>query len=243
MSLSWVAAAVACWPGIAAQEAGGQALVIEKRDLLGGSTAMSGGVVWLPNNPLMQQDKIADSDELGLQYFEATVGDVGPASTTERRHTFITQGQAMTRLLLDKGVGLVRCPGYSDYYSNNLGGNAAGRSMEPRPYDGAALGKWLPRIQVGMAKGVGMNVKTNELRDLQYFNRSPRSLAIAARVQLRTWWATLRKRDILTNGTALVAALVKVGLDSGVDFWTGAAFDDYVVEDGRVVGCAGDQGR
>ncbi|MTD15188.1 FAD-binding protein [Nakamurella sp. YIM 132087] len=222
--------------GIAAREAGGQALVIEKRDLLGGSTAMSGGVVWLPNNPLMQRDGIADSDELGMEYFGATVGDVGAASSDERRRAFLTEGQAMIRMLMRKGARLVRCPGYSDYYSNNLGGNAAGRSMEPAAFDGSELGEWLPLIQSGLAKGVGMNVMTNELRDLQYFNRSLKSLRIAARVQLRTWRAQLLRRPVLTNGTALVARLVQAAVASGVELWTGAAFDDFVVEDGRVVG-------
>lgn len=221
---------------LAARQAGGQALVVEKRELLGGSTAMSGGVVWLPHNPLMQRDGIEDSYELGMTYFEATVGDVGPASTPQRRWAFLTEGAAMTRFLLDLGVKLVRCPGYSDYYSSNPGGNAAGRSMEPPPYDGKQLGPWLPKVQPGMAAGIGLVVKTNELRDVQYFNRSPRSFLIAARVQLRTWLAKLLKRRLLTNGTALVAQLVKAGVDRGVELWTGAAFDDFVVEDGRVVG-------
>lgn len=221
---------------LAAREAGGEALVVEKRDLLGGSTAMSGGVVWLPNNPLMQQEGVPDSDELGLKYFESTVGDVGPASSIERRTAFITQGAAMVRFLLGLGVKLVRCPGYSDYYSDDPGGNAAGRSMEPPPYDGRRLGPWLAKVQPGMAAGIGLVVKTNELRDVQYFNRSPRSLFVAARVQARTTVAKLLGRKMLTNDTALIAQLVKAAVDRGVELWTGAAFEDFVVEGGRVVG-------
>ncbi|MDP3950415.1 FAD-binding protein [Microbacterium sp.] len=221
---------------LAAVDAGGRALVVEKRDLLGGSTAMSGGVVWIPNNPLMQRDGIADSDALGLEYFASTVGDIGPASSIERRKAFITEGAGMTRFLLEKGVKLTRCPGYSDYYSSNPGGNAAGRSMEPPPYDGRSLGPWLNKVQPGLAMGIGMNVKTNELRDMQYFNRSLRSFVIAARVQLRTWYSKLFKVPILTNGTALIAQLVKSAVDQGVELWTETAFDDFIVEDGRVVG-------
>jgi 3-oxosteroid 1-dehydrogenase len=221
---------------LAAQEAGGRALVLEKRDLLGGSTAMSGGVVWIPDNPLMRDEGVPDSVEEGLRYFESTVGEVGPASSLARRRAFITEGSAMIRFLTGLGVRLVRCPGYSDYYSDRPGGNAAGRSMEPPPYDGKALGPWLDKVQPGMAQGIGLVVKTNELRHVQYFNRSPRSFLIAARVQARTTLARLTRRRLLTNGTALVAQLVKAATDRDVTLWTGTAFTDFVVEDGRVTG-------
>src|SRR5690606_16149021 len=80
---------------IAAREAGLDALVIEKRDLLGGSTAMSGGVVWLPNNPLMRTEGVGDSDTDALDYFEAVVGDVGPASSEARRRAYLSGGRDM----------------------------------------------------------------------------------------------------------------------------------------------------
>ncbi|MFZ3416817.1 FAD-dependent oxidoreductase [Arthrobacter sp. 3Tela_A] len=222
--------------GLAAREAGGSALVVEKRDLIGGSTAMSGGVVWLPNNPLMQRDGVADSDEDGLRYFAETVGEVGPASSPERREAFISEGREMVRFLEERGARFTRCENYSDYYSNRPGGSAIGRSIEPLPYDGRQLGEWLPRVQPGMAMGLGMNVMTNELRDVQYVNRSLRSFVIAARVQLRTWRSSLMKRPVLTNGTALVASVLKMCLDRGVEVRTGTAFEEYVVEDGVVTG-------
>ncbi len=46
---------------LAAVDGGASVLVLEKQALIGGSTCMSGGVVWIPNNPLMQRDGIADS--------------------------------------------------------------------------------------------------------------------------------------------------------------------------------------
>ena len=97
-------------------------------------------MVWLPNNPLMRADGIADSHEDGLAYFDDVVGDIGEASSPARRETFLTAGYEMIDFLLRKGVRLVRCPGWSDYYPNHKGGNAAGRSVEGIPYDAAALG-------------------------------------------------------------------------------------------------------
>lgn len=222
---------------LAAVDAGIEPLVIEKQALIGGSTGLSGGMVWLPNNPLMRAAGIADSHADGLAYFEDVIGDVGPASSPARREVFLTAGAEMLNLLLRLGVRMVRCPGYSDYYSNSKGGNAAGRSVEGAPFDAAALGDWSDRVQPSMAKNYGFVVKTNELRSVQYFNRSARSFAVATRVFFRTRLARLRRREILTNGASFIGQMLKVLIDRGEPpIWTNAAMEDLVVEDGRVVG-------
>ena len=200
---------------------------------------MSGGMLWLPNNPLMRADGIADTHEDGLAYFDDVVGDIGAASSPARRETFLRAGSEMIDFLLRKGVRLVRCPGWSDYYPNHKGGNAAGRSVEGVPFDAAALGDWSGRIQPSMAKNYGFVVKTNELRSVQYFNRSPRAFAVATRVFFRTNIARIRRREILTNGASLIGQLLKVLIDLGEGdprVWTNAAMDDLIVENGRVVG-------
>ena len=66
---------------IAAKLSGLNPLIIEKAPVWGGTSALSGGGVWIPNNPLMKRDGVADSDEEALAYLEATVGDVGPAGS------------------------------------------------------------------------------------------------------------------------------------------------------------------
>ena len=83
---------------------------------------MSGGIVWLPNNPLMRADGIADSHEDGLAYLADVVGDIGAPSSPERREMLLTAGYEMVNFLIRKGVRLVRCAGWSDYYPNHKGG-------------------------------------------------------------------------------------------------------------------------
>ena len=200
---------------------------------------MSGGMLWLPNNPLMQAAGIADSFEDGLAYFDDVVGDVGPASTPARRETFLRAGVEMIAFLQRFGVRMVRCPGWSDYYPNSKGGNAAGRSIEGVPFDAAALGDWSDGVQPSMAKNYGFVLKTNELRSVQYFNRSPRAFLVATRVFLRTTAARLRRREVLTNGASVIGQILKALIDVGAGdprVWTNAAMDDLIVEDGRVVG-------
>src|SRR4249919_1321649 len=77
---------------LAGNDVGADVLVLEKQALIGGSTCMSGGIFWIPNNPLMQAEGIPDSYEEAMTHFEAVVGDVGRCSSTERRHAFVTAG-------------------------------------------------------------------------------------------------------------------------------------------------------
>ncbi|VBA39478.1 3-oxosteroid 1-dehydrogenase [Mycobacterium innocens] len=225
--------------GLAALDRGLGPLIVEKQALVGGSTGLSGGVVWLPNNPLMRADGIADTYEDGLGYLADVVGDVGAASSAARREMFLSAGYEMINFLVRKGVRLIRCAGWSDYYPNHQGGNAAGRTVEGVPFDAAELGAWSDRLQPPLAKNYGYVVLTNELRSVQYFNRSPRAFAVAARVFLRTRAARVRGRQILTNGASLIGQMLKVLIDVSdgrPPLWTDTAMDDLVVDDGRVVG-------
>jgi 3-oxosteroid 1-dehydrogenase len=224
---------------LATLDAGLEPLIVEKQALVGGSTGLSGGMVWLPNNPLMRRDGIPDSHEDGLAYLADVVGDIGAASSPRRREVFLTAGSEMITFLLRKGVRLVRCPGWSDYYPNHKGGNAAGRGVEGIPFDAAALGNWSDKVQPSMARNFGFVVLTNELRSVQYFNRAPRAFAVAMSVFARTWAARIRRRDMLTNGASLIAQMLRSLIDLGdgePPVWTNAAMADLIVEDGRVVG-------
>lgn len=225
--------------GLAALDCGLEPLIIEKQPLVGGSTGLSGGIVWLPNNPLMRADGIADSHEDGLAYLADVVGDIGAPSSPERREMFLTAGFEMINFLTRKGVALIRCAGWSDYYPNHKGGNASGRAVEGIPFDAARLGRWSDKVQPPLAKNYGYVVLTNELRSVQYFNRAPRAFAVAARVFLRTAIARARRRQLLTNGASLIAQMLKALIDlsdGDPPLWTQAAMTDLVVDDGRVVG-------
>jgi 3-oxosteroid 1-dehydrogenase len=221
---------------LAGHDAGAEVLVLEKQALVGGSTCMSGGIFWIPNNPLMAADGTPDSYEDAMAHFEAVVGDVGPCSSKERRHAFLTAGPEMTTFLQRIGVRLVSCPGYSDYYSDLEGGHDVGRGVEPVPWNGKRLGPWLARLQPGLAQSLGMAVKTNEARSLSNYNRSLRSFAISARVAIRTVAGRATGRRILTNGAALIGQLLAIAVAEGIPVWTEAPLQDLVVEDGRVVG-------
>src|SRR3954470_18996873 len=221
---------------LTAADAGASVLVLEKQALVGGLTAMSGGMAWIPNNPVMRAAGVPDSYEDAMAHFDAVVGDVGPASSYERRHAFLTAGPELVDFLQQQGVQFLYCRGYSDYYSSAKGGSDDGRGIEGIPFDAHLLGEWCDRLQPGLAKSLGMAVMTNEARHLSHYNRSVRAFAASARVAIRTALARARRQDLLTNGASLIAQMLKIALDRGIQVWTEAPLEDLVVEDGRVAG-------
>jgi 3-oxosteroid 1-dehydrogenase len=221
---------------LTADHAGSEVLLLEKREVVGGSTAMSGGIAWIPNNRWMAAAGVPDSYDDAWAYFDAVVGDEGPWSSDERRHAFLTAGPRMLEFLDKLGVRFLYCHGYSDYYTELKGGRAEGRAVEPVPFDARQLGDWSDKLQPGLAAGIGLAVKTNEMRFMTQYNRSVRCLVTAARVYARTSLARARRQTLVTNGAALIAQMLRVALARRVPIWTDAPVEDLIVSDGRVVG-------
>ncbi|MFI6953579.1 FAD-binding protein [Nocardia sp. NPDC050408] len=215
---------------------GKDVLVVEKSDLLGGSTCMSGGVMWLPNNPLMQREGVSDSLDTAMAYFDSVVGDAGPASSPARRLTYVNSGIEMVAFLESEGLKFRRCEGYSDYYAGVRGiegGSARGRSIEPEIFDKKKLGAWCDRIRPGFAGS--MVIYTVEAAPMSLM-RTRIGMATIARVGRRTVDGLIRGQKLAANGAALIARLVDALLRREVPIWTESALTDLVVENGRVVG-------
>lgn len=221
---------------LAAADAGLKPVLVEKQGVLGGSTAMSGGIVWMPDNPLMREDGVPDSFEQGMAYLQSVIGDPDEPSSLARREAFIREGSEMITFLRGQGLRLVRCEGYADYYDNFKGGSARGRSVEAAPWDGRQLRDWHDKIHPGIGRSIGLAVKTNEIRKIANFRRSIRNFLITARVVLRTCYAKARRQDLLTNGMSLVGQLTKIALDRGIPILLETSVEELVLEHGTVVG-------
>ncbi len=221
---------------VAATVAGLDVLVIEKSEYVGGSTGMSGGVMWLPNNPLMQREGVADSLDEALRYFADVVGDAGSASSDARRHAYITEGIEMVRMLEQQGMRFVRCEGYSDYYAQVrgiAGGSVRGRAIECVPTDTRRIGPLAKRLRPSIA--APLVLRTGEAAHSSLI-RNRRGMTLAARVAARTAWGRLRNQRLTTNGAALITQLVEVLQRHKVPIWTETAFVDLITADGRIVG-------
>ena len=226
---------------LAALDSGIEPLVVEKQALVGGSTGMSGGMVWLPNNPLMRADGIPDSHEDGLAYFDDVVGDIGEASSPARRETFLTAGNEMINFLVAQGCSAGAVPRLERLLPEPQGrqrGRAFGRGRPVRRRGARGLERQGPAVDGQELRR--FVVKTNELRAVQYFNRSPRAFAVAMRVFLRTSvrpgsGAATSSPTVRRSSVRCSRSLMDHAAPSP-PIWTNTAMDDLIVEDGRVVG-------
>lgn len=122
--------AAALTAALSAADAGQSVLVVESTTHIGGSTAMSGGGAWLPNNPIMKEAGVTDSYEQARTYMDAVIRVGAPASTPERRDAFVRTSPTLVSWLRDLGFEWVYGKGYSDYHPEEPGGMAIGRAVE-----------------------------------------------------------------------------------------------------------------
>src|SRR5258705_12639281 len=105
-------------------------VVIEKTDRFGGSTARSGGGLWLPGNEVLRKAGVRDTPEQARAYLAFVAGgDV----TAERQRALLEHGPAMLALVrASTPVDFAWVPGYADYYPHGPGRPAPGRSLQAR---------------------------------------------------------------------------------------------------------------
>ena len=223
-----------------AQSLGANVLVLEAGSTYGGSTAMSGGVCWVGNNPNMGQTGIPDSDEDALTYLaHITEGEV----PKQRLSEFLAASQRMVKWLeANTRVRFDPLKKYTDYYPEAPGGRPGGRSMESRPYDGAELGDELANLHrphpqsqimgkfgitaaqahVMLAGGIMTKLMMAWLFIL-YFFRGPKR-------------KRLGRDTALTCGNALAGRLRGSLMDRDIPVWLNSPCTALRKEGGHVVG-------
>src|SRR6202047_611960 len=113
---------------LAAAHHGLRAVVLEKTDRFGGSTARSGGGIWAPGNEVLRQAGVRDTPEQARAYLDYVTGDCVPAP---RRQALPEHGPAMLAFVRATcPVDFAWVPGYADYYPEAPGGLAQGRSVQ-----------------------------------------------------------------------------------------------------------------
>src|ERR1700722_5733859 len=98
------------------KSSGKRALIVEKQNKVGGSTGFSGGVWWLPNNPVMKRAGVPDSFERAKTYFNAVADYRGPGSSEARRDAFLRTSPELVDFLESAGMQIRYADGGADYY-------------------------------------------------------------------------------------------------------------------------------
>ena len=226
------AAAVAAAEGL-------RVLLLEKAPVVGGTTALSGGMVWIPNNSKMAAIGRPDSRAGAETYLAATVP--GPADDPLRTAFLDHADAAIAYLEANTAVRLRPVATYPDYYPDLPGATLGGRVLEPEPFDGRALGADFALLREPLAEFMLFGGMMLERADVPHFRRafrSPRSALRVARLLLRyaKERCFLDRGATLCLGNALVARLLHSLRQRDVEIRLGAGASGLVVEDGTAVG-------
>jgi 3-oxosteroid 1-dehydrogenase len=226
---------------VRAHDLGGETLVIEKAPVFGGSTALSGGVVWVPDNPLMARAGIPDSPEEALRYLESVTAG---SSTTERLRAYIeTAPRMMAELDECSHVHFECVESYPDYYPEEPGGKPGGRSCEPAVFDALQLGDEFGRMLLppleGRYLGGRLAVKVADGKALMAGGLPLVWFMLRELFSYYTNIRARRKRLRNTNftlGCALIGRLRISLMDRNVPLWLGTALRELITDGDRVVG-------
>ena len=215
-------------------------LLVEKSELYGGNSAMSGGVCWIANNPGMAGEGIPDSDEEGFKYLKhITKGEV----PDDRLWLYIRESKRVLAYLHDKThVRYVPLAKYTDYYPEAPGGRDGGRSMDPLPFDGSKLREDLIRLRrphpqsqilgkFGITAkeaqaAIGVGFTTMVFMAWQMF------LYFLRHFKRKRWGRDTK----LCAGNSLMGRLLLSLKDRNIRAWLNTSIEELVFEDGKAVG-------
>jgi 3-oxosteroid 1-dehydrogenase len=223
--------------GLFMRSIGKSVVVLEKTDLAGGTTARSGGVMWIPNNRFMKEDGVEDSDEKAMTYLNATAGQSpnAPAASKERLQTYVTEGPKMVDFLVSQGVRLRRVKSWPDYYDDRPGGSAPGRTVVAELFNVNELGPWAKKLRPNFMQ---LPANLDESMFLGSYKQSWAGKAMVAKVGLRGVMAKLTGKHWVTAGAALQGRMLQAALKAGVDIRLQSPVKTFILENGAVTGVA-----
>ena len=223
--------------GLLMRSAGKSVLILEKTGLVGGTTARSGGVMWIPNNPFMRRDGVEDSFEKASTYLEAVCGGQtdAPGASRERRRTYLTEAPAMVGFLGSQGVKLNRVKEWPDYYDDRPGGSAPGRTVVADLFNVNELGPWKHKLRSSFIRAP-VPATLEEMLELPGLKRSWRVKALLLKLILRGVGARLTGKEWVAGGAALQGRMLQAALRAGVEFRTEAPASELLLEGGAVKG-------
>jgi succinate dehydrogenase/fumarate reductase flavoprotein subunit len=233
---------------ITAKKRGLDVVVVEKEPVFGGTTALSGGVLWIPMGPHGRKQNPSDTREAVRTYMMQETGAYYDEAAVE---AFLDNGPKMVEFF-ERETAMKFIPTlYPDYHPDVAGGVPIGRSILAEPYDIRGLGKDMARLKLPLKTitFIGMMFNSSNA-DLKHFFQVTKSLTsflyVARRLANHIKELALYQRAInVTSGNALAARLAQSALDLGIPILTSSPAKEIVMERGRAVGAriGGEQGE
>ncbi|KFI32403.1 3-oxosteroid 1-dehydrogenase [Haematobacter missouriensis] len=224
---------------IVARKLGLEVIVIEKASVFGGTTAFSGGVLWIPGTNHGKAQNATDSIDTARRYMRAETGNWYQPEAVE---AFLKAGPEMVDWF-ERETDVKFVPTlYPDYHPDVEGGVDVGRSVLAAPYDASVLGDDLKRLRPPLSTITFMGMMFNSSNaDIKHFFNATKSLKsfayVAKRLAAHGVEVIRHGRGVqVTSGNALAARLAKSALSLGIPILTDAPALSLVREGDRVVG-------
>jgi succinate dehydrogenase/fumarate reductase flavoprotein subunit len=224
---------------VTARRLGLEVIVAEKAPLFGGTTARSGGWLWIPNHPMQAAIGVKDSLEEASTYL---LHETGEHFDPARVNAFLTAAPRMVEWFQrETAVRFDPSATFSDYHPDAPGGKPGGRSIVASAFDGRELGPLLAKLRPPLPELTVFGVMIGSGVELAHFMRWSKSAASAAFVARRLLGHGAAKlfygRGVrLTNGNALAGRLLKSAVDAGVSLLHSSPLNELTVQDGAVLG-------
>jgi len=225
---------------IAAHDGGLRPLVLEKTNLVGGTSALSGGGIWIPVNDDMAKAGIQDSTDTAFGYVKRCARGL---ASDRRILAYVETARTLARTLAQIGVPYRCMPHYSDYYPGTEGALPGGRTMDPVDFNAGRLGlqglELLRPTNPGQLILGRMQINAFEARSMLARERKSKWVLmwIMARYFLDYPWRSKTRRDRrLTGGQALVGGLLAAARARKIPIWTETTLQSLQQKDGRVCG-------
>jgi 3-oxosteroid 1-dehydrogenase len=225
---------------LAGHELGLSVLIVEKSSYVGGSTARSGGALWLPASPVLREAGAGDTVERAATYLDSVVAGSAPP---HRSAGFLTHLSATVDMLRrTTPLRLFWARDYADYHPEAPGGSAAGRTCECRPFDTSTLGEYRTRLRPGVLEaGVPIPTTGADYRWMNLVARVPRKgiPTFGKRIAQGVGGRVLGRR-YAAGGQGLMAGLFAGVLRAGIPVWTGTTLLRLAADGARVTGAVVD---
>lgn len=224
---------------VTAAHLGLNVIVAEKDAHYGGTTAWSGGWMWIPRNPLAVEAGIHEAIDKPLSYLRHELGEQFDEA---RARSFLDNGPRMVDFFRRKtALQFIDGNAIPDFHGHTPDAAAGGRSVCAAPFDGRRLGDRLHDLKAPLHETTlwGMGIASGaELRHFLNALHKPASFWYVTKKVLRHWRDLLvhRRGTQLVNGNALVAGLARSLLDQGGQILTNSPATRLLKNDGRVTG-------
>jgi succinate dehydrogenase/fumarate reductase flavoprotein subunit len=226
---------------VTARRAGLDVLVVEKEAVFGGTTATSGGVLWVPGNhySAAMQHATGESDDIAKAR-AYLVEETGNYIEPERVEAYLETAPRMVRFLEEQSHVRFYGMDYPDYHSESAHSSIV-RSIGTVDYEARELGPHLKNLKqqlpqtlfLGFAVGSGV-----EMIQFMKAGRSIKALSFVAKKLMKHFADVLRygEGQQVVRGRALVARLARTLFDLDVPIWLSSPVGSLLHEDGRVIG-------